>query len=76
MANYFEECQKCVPPTRHPGCHATCPHYAEAKAKYDADKERANKTTTLKYYANEQNAKVKDNVAKYASRRPKRYRHK
>ena len=41
MANYFEECQKCVPPKRHPGCHGTCPDYAKARAKYDADKAKA-----------------------------------
>lgn len=35
MANYFEDCQKCVPPTRHPGCHDHCPEYLASKAKYD-----------------------------------------
>lgn len=76
MANYFEKCQHCVPPERHPGCQDHCPHYKEARAKYDADKARANKTITLKYYANEKLAEAKDNVAKYASRRPRRFRHK
>lgn len=35
---YFITC--CTPtcPKRVPGCHGTCPDYAEAKAKYDADK--------------------------------------
>ena len=74
--NYFEDCQRCVPPKRHPGCHAVCPHYAEGKAKYEADKAIANKTITLKYYANEKRAEADDNVAKYAKRRPRRFRQK
>lgn len=73
--NYFKDCQKCVPPERHPGCHAVCPRYAEGKAEYEADKARANKTITLKYYANEKRAEVDDIVAKYAKRRPKNFKH-
>lgn len=28
----FDCCRYCVAPKRHPGCHATCPDYKEAKA--------------------------------------------
>ena len=72
--NYFEDCHYCVPPERHPGCHATCPRYAEGKARYEADKAEANKKITLKYYANEKHAEAIDNVAKYPMGRHKRYR--
>lgn len=76
MSNYFEECHKCVPPKRHPGCHATCPHYAAGRAKYDADMARSKENITLKYYANEKHAENMDSIAKYASRRPRRFHHK
>lgn len=32
--NFFEECHKCKPPKRKPGCHAKCKEYKEAKVKY------------------------------------------
>ena len=32
----FEHCKICLPPTRHPGCHSRCPHYAEDIAKIQA----------------------------------------
>lgn len=32
---FFEECHKCKPPKRKPGCQDTCPHYKEDRAKYD-----------------------------------------
>ena len=32
---FFEECHKCKPPKRKPGCHSTCPDYKRNKAKYD-----------------------------------------
>ena len=72
--NYFEECTKCVPPKRYPGCHSTCPDYAKGRAKLDADKARANKTISLKYYANERLYVNKDAVAKYARRRPRNHK--
>lgn len=28
-------CTPCVPPKRHPGCHAECPEYKEERAEYD-----------------------------------------
>jgi hypothetical protein len=28
-------CIRCVPPKRHPGCHAVCPEYKEERAEYD-----------------------------------------
>lgn len=68
--NYFECCHKCVPPKRYPGCSGACPEYKKARAKFDADKARNDKTISLKYYANAKNAAVKDSVAKYAKRRP------
>ena len=76
MANYFEECQKCVPPKRHPGCHGTCPDYAESRAKFDADKAKADAGRELKYYTNNKHAKATDGVAKYVKKRPRRYRYK
>lgn len=67
--NYFERCQKCPPDERHPGCQDHCKHYAESKAKYEADKDKYNKKCPLKYYINEHNAAVKDGIAKYNARR-------
>lgn len=76
MTNYFEKCQKCVPPERHPGCHDHCPHYAEAKARYDADKAKHDETKSVKDYINAEMNKNKDGVAKYSKRRPKNFRFK
>jgi hypothetical protein len=46
----------CVPPKRHPGCHAHCPEYIEERAEYDekkaiADEKRAaaHSVTAQKY---------------------------
>ena len=72
--NYFEKCQYCKPPTRYPGCQDHCEHYAEAKARYDADKAKAMGCPSLKYYANEHKAANLDSIAKYTRRRPKRYK--
>ena len=36
---YFSSCYHCKPPKRHPGCHATCPGYAEDKKNYEIVKE-------------------------------------
>ncbi len=75
MMNYFEKCRHCVAPTRYPGCQDHCEHYKEARAKYDADKARANQSIALKYYINEKRIENQDGVVKYIKRRPKRYRH-
>ena len=75
MTNYFEKCQHCVPPERHPGCQDHCGHYAEAKAKYEADKSKYNKNISLKNYCNERKAANQDGAAKYNKRRPKKAYH-
>lgn len=41
MVNYFEECQKCIPPKRKPGCQDHCGEYAKGRAKLEEDKARA-----------------------------------
>lgn len=71
MINYFECCHHCVQPKRHPGCHDTCEEYLEAKERRDKDKALYEKDITLKYYANEKSAKVKDGLAKYIRKRPR-----
>lgn len=76
MINYFEKCQHCVPPERHPGCQDHCEHYETAKARLEADKAKANKTIHLKYYINERQVDNKDGIAKYNKRRPKNRYHK
>jgi hypothetical protein len=68
--NYFECCHKCVPPKRYPGCSGTCPEYAEARAKFDADKARNDEARVLRNYKLEKNAATKDGIAKYTKRRP------
>ena len=75
MTNYFEKCQHCVPPERHPGCQDHCPHYKEARAKYDADKARANSTKSVKDYINDIVTRNMDGVVKYNKRRPKKHYH-
>lgn len=32
---YFHSCHVCVPPRRHPGCHANCKDYDNDKAVYE-----------------------------------------
>lgn len=68
--NYFECCQTCVAPKRHPGCHGTCDEYKKARAKYDADMAIKNKDIQLKYYANNKHAATIDGIAKYVRKRP------
>lgn len=70
--NYFEKRQHCVAPERHPGCQDHCSFYKEARAKLDADKSRANKYITVKYYMNESKAATQDSITKYLKRRPRR----
>lgn len=45
-------CKDCVPPIRHPGCHAKCSKYLEEKAKLEEEKKlaKANKTVMLTNY--------------------------
>ena len=74
--NYFEECHKCKPPKRQPGCHAICPEYAKGKALLEADKAKAAMGKDIKYYINDKLNGSKDSVAKYAKRRPRRFHHK
>ena len=62
--NYFECCHVCVPPKRYPGCSAKCPEYAEARAKFEADKARNAERTATRNYTIESIAKNKDKVAK------------
>ena len=76
MTNYFEKCQHCVPPERHPGCHATCPHYAEAKAKYNSDKAIKDKDKDVWHYCHHKGMQSKDGVAKYIKKRPNQRYHK
>lgn len=72
--NYFECCHICKPPKRYPGCSGECPEYAEARAKYDADKAKQRSGLDMKYYINEKNVSVKDGIAKYARKRPRKHR--
>jgi hypothetical protein len=72
--NYFEKCQHCVPPDRHPGCQDHCQFYKEAREAFEADKARNNKYLSLKYYTNEQKAANMDSIAKYLKRRPRRFK--
>lgn len=74
--NYFECCQRCVAPKRYPGCSGSCPEYKKARAKYDADKAKQNASIELKWYINEHSTAVKDGIAKYVRKRPRRYRYK
>lgn len=76
MTNYFEKCQKCVPPERKPGCQDHCPYYKEAKERYEADKAKINETKTVKDYINAEINKNKQGVARYIKRRPKNMRRK
>ena len=38
MSQHFECCMCCKPPKRHPGCHAECTEYIEAREKYNDSK--------------------------------------
>ena len=74
MVNYFEKCQHCVPPERHPGCHGSCQFYAEARARFEADKAKENKSREIRYYCIEKHGATLDGIAKYARKRPKNHR--
>ena len=39
MTDNICPCKPCVPPERHPGCHATCPKYKEWRMAEDAKAE-------------------------------------
>ena len=62
--NYFECCYKCVAPKRYPGCSGKCPEYVEARAKFDADKARANADSSAKAYTYNNVGKIMDSKAK------------
>lgn len=70
--NYFECCHKCVPPKRYPGCSGTCPEYAEARAKFDADKAKNKQHVLMDQYAGAKNSATKDGIAKYTKRRSRK----
>lgn len=36
MAIEYEQCYRCKPPVRKPGCHKTCAHYLADKKAHDA----------------------------------------
>ena len=75
--DYFECCHYCVAPKRYPGCSGSCPEYKEARARFDADKEKKNAGLILRDYIRDKNISSKDSIAKYNKRRPQRkfYRH-
>lgn len=73
--NYFEKCMKCVPPERKSGCQDHCPHYAEGRARLEADKAKANVGRDIKYYINDRLNNRKDASAKYAKKQSLRSRH-
>ena len=62
--NYFECCHHCVAPKRYPGCSGNCSDYAEARAKFEADKAKNKERTILRDYTVENIRKNKDRVAK------------
>lgn len=62
--NYFECCHWCVPPKRYPGCSSKCPDYAQARAKFEADKAKNESRTITRNYTIEHIRKAKDEVAK------------
>lgn len=64
MVNYFEKCQQCKPPTRHPGCQDHCQHYKEARSRFDADKERANADRGVDLYMKDSVNHNMDSLAK------------
>lgn len=72
MNNYFEKCQHCVPPKRKPGCQDHCPHYAEARAKYDADKALQDKDKDIRLYCVNKGKQSHDGLVKYIKRRPRK----
>ena len=45
---FFEKCRHCVPPDRYPGCQDHCPHGIEAKANYEAAKEKDDRRRLVK----------------------------
>lgn len=75
MTNYFEKCQKCVPPERKPGCQDHCPHYAEAKAKYNADKAKRDEGKQVWQYCMDKAMDNNDGLVKYIKKRPKHKYH-
>lgn len=62
--NYFECCHHCVAPKRYPGCSGKCPEYAEARVKFNSDKEKNKERTLMRNYIVEHVRITKDRVAK------------
>lgn len=42
-------CYGCIPPRRHPGCHATCPDYEKDDAEHQERKAAENKRKKILY---------------------------
>ena len=40
MTTMFENCKKCIPPKRQPGCHDKCPDYIKDKKEHDEFKKK------------------------------------
>ena len=57
----FKKCMYCTPETgRHPGCHATCKHYAEDKAEDIAEKEMIRKAKDAEALATNTAVKLRE----------------
>ena len=69
--NYFECCHRCVAPKRYPGCSGSCPEYKEARARYDADKDKEKGRKALDQYYILKTLDSNDGVVKYVKRRPR-----
>lgn len=72
--NYFECCHHCVAPKRYPGCSGKCPDYAEAKAKFDADRAKQKSVIDMRCYIGGKLASNLDAAAKNAKRHRKHIR--
>ena len=57
-------CNGCVPPERHPGCHAKCEKYLKEKAAYDALKEADDKKRKIRGGLIDQRNKLYDKAMK------------
>lgn len=63
--NYFECCHYCVAPKRYPGCSGKCPDYKQARAKYDADRNKIRADRKVQSYTNTLICVKRNNHAKY-----------
>lgn len=46
----FKDCALCKAPRRHPGCHATCERYVDARREHDKAKEQERKEKAFDGY--------------------------